>query len=186
MVPTRRSVKISSRKSAFGSTLMSLVVSGLVAMSVGVRLHELPAAGAIWHVRIVGGERRAVVPVGNGCGHDGRVVIARPVAGPVIVRTRPDEKSAADEHTRAAVKVMRSGPCWRSRGSGAASEATAVSRAGIERARERHDRAGCDGEPLHGPRIAPAALRVSSRAMTWSIIARDATSGAFGVAIATP
>src|SRR5207248_9415718 len=117
------------------------------------RLHELPAVGAIWHVRIVGGERRAVIPVGGGRCHDGRVVVARPVAGPVIVRTRPDEKSAADEHTRAAVKVMRSHPCWRSRGSGADTEATAVSRAGIERACERHDGAACDGERLHGPRI---------------------------------
>src|SRR5438094_8716609 len=98
MVPTRRSVKISSRKSAFGSTLMSLVVSGLVAKSVGVRLHELPAAGAIWHVGIVGSERRAVVPVGNGRGHDRRrVVIARPVAGPVIVRTRADGTSDTEE-----------------------------------------------------------------------------------------
>src|SRR5690349_16969716 len=38
---------------------------------------------------------------------------------------------------------------------------------------------------LHEPRIAPLRRRVSSRAMTWSIVARDPASGAFGVAIAT-
>src|SRR6185436_3835034 len=37
----------------------------------------------------------------------------------------------------------------------------------------------------HGPSIAPQYLCVSSRRMTWSIIARDAAGGAFGVAIAT-
>src|SRR5262249_1332974 len=67
----------------------------------------------------------------------------------------------------------------------AASGPVAAGRAGVRRGRKRHDGAAGDGEPPHGPRIAPAALQVSSRAMTWSIIARDAASGAFGVAIAT-
>src|ERR1041384_8484403 len=85
---------------------MSLVVSGLVAMSVRMRLYELPAGGALRHVRVVRSERRAVVPV-SGRGHDrrrdDRRVVARPVARPIagpIIRSRPDEKSAADEHPR--------------------------------------------------------------------------------------
>src|SRR6266404_1147645 len=178
---------------------MSLLVSGLVAMSVRVRLYELPAAGAIRHVGVVSGKRRAVVPVSGGRGHDGRghnrrrvvawpVVgpVVRPVARPVIVRIAPDEKSAADEYARpAAVKVMRRHPTVRGRPRAAAAEPAAAGRAGVQRGRDHRDGATGDGEPSHGPRIAPAALQVSSRAMTWSIIARDAGSGAFGVAIAT-
>src|SRR5258706_12856 len=185
---------------------MSLLVSGLVAMSVGVRLYELPAAGAIRHVGVVSGKRRAVVPVSGGRGHDGRghdrrvvawpVVVGpvvRPVARPVIVRIAPDEKSAADEYARpAAVKVMRRHPTVRGRPRvrrrrrrAAAAEPAAAGRAGVQRGRDHRDGATGDGEPSHEPRIAPAALQVSSRAMTWSIIARDAASGAFGVAIAT-
>src|SRR5689334_23063490 len=176
---------------------MSLVVSGLVAMSVRVRLYELPVARAVRHVWVVSGERRAVVPVsgrrsGDGRRHHRRVVIAWPITGPVIVRIAADEKSAAHEYTRAAAVKVTGHPdvhrrprVRRRRGRTTATEPAAARRAGVERRCKRRDGAARDGEPSHGPRIAPAALQVSSRAMTWSIIARDAASGAFGVAIAT-
>src|SRR5690242_14922627 len=131
---------------------MSLVVSGLVAMSVRMRLYELPAARAILHVRIVGGERRAVVPIRSGRSHDRRghhrrVVVARPIAWPVIEGTRADEKSAADEDTRATtVKVWP--PKVRRRRPAAASEsAPATGRARILRGGSGHDDATGDGEP---------------------------------------
>src|SRR5436305_10025273 len=56
----------------------------------------------------------------------------------------------------------------------------------VERHRQCQHYATPKGElrEPHAPSIAPRYLCVSSRRMTWSIIARDA-SGAFGVAIAT-
>ena len=51
----------------------------------------------------------------------------------------------------------------------------------IKRKDREHKRNG----KLHEPSIAPGYFCVSSRRMTWSIIARDNASGAFGVAIAT-
>ena len=56
---------------------------------------------------------------------------------------------------------------------------------GIERKTHQRDRDGGSYGELHEPSIAPGYFCVSSRRMTWSIIARDNASGAFGVAIAT-
>src|SRR4051794_35860473 len=100
IVPTRRSVKISSRDSAFGSTLMSSVVWVLVAMSVVAGREGLPPAGAALHVRLVRGERRVVVPVRRAGRrhHRRRVVISRRIVIPrsvlivrPVVRTGPAE-----------------------------------------------------------------------------------------------
>src|SRR3954469_15161182 len=177
IVPTRRSVKISSRYSAFGSTLMSFVGSGLVAMSVVAGSDGLPAAGAVLHVRIVRGERCAVVPVRRLRRRhhrrrvvvSRRVVIARSVVVRVrpVVRTRPPEVDAA-AHDHAGVRPMETprryagcamhwyaGRAVRSCSPAAArTAATEVPAGGL-----RTERYGCDeqrnGGPLHGPRITP-------------------------------
>src|SRR5882762_10276179 len=134
MVPTRRSVKISSRNSAFGSTLMSLVVSGLVAIgSVRMRRgrkHELPAAGTALHVGIVGRGCGAVVPVLRRRHHRRRRIVCRRI---VIARPEvrgPRDEASADEDAGAAMVEMMPMTGMRP---AAAAAAAAAARFGIER-----------------------------------------------------